>query len=151
MDNILIRQAEEKDLAAILDLVRDLAIYEKAEDQLTAILEDYKKNFKEGVFEAIVAEQEGKVVGMALYYLTWSTWRGRMLYLEDFVVKEHLRGAGFGNKLFDATVQRAKDLDCFLMKWQVLDWNTPAVKFYEKKEAIIEKEWWNGKIFLKPV
>ncbi|MEZ4983076.1 MAG: GNAT family N-acetyltransferase [Saprospiraceae bacterium] len=123
MDNILIRQAEEKDLAAILDLVRDLAIYEKAEDQLTATLEDYKKNFKEGVFEAIVAEQEGKVVGMALYYLTWSTWRGRMLYLEDFVVKEHLRGAGFGNKL-TLRCKESSGFGLLSMKWQVLDWNT---------------------------
>ncbi|MCB0662334.1 MAG: GNAT family N-acetyltransferase [Saprospiraceae bacterium] len=149
MEGLNIRQAEERDLGAILGLVKELALYEKAPEQVTATLEDYKKNFREGVFEALVAEKDGEVVGMTLYYLTWSTWRGRMLYLDDFVVKSTMRGLGIGQVLFDALVQKAREMDCFLLKWQVLDWNEPAIKFYEKNEAIIEKEWWNGKIFLK--
>lgn len=149
MEDIKIRQAEEKDLAAILDLVKELALYEKAPEQVTATLDDYKKNFKEDVFDALVAERNGEVVGMTLYYLTWSTWRGRMLYLDDFVVKTTERRSGIGQILFDALIEKAKELDCFLLKWQVLDWNEPALKFYEKNNSIIEKEWWNGKIFLK--
>lgn len=149
MEDITIRQAKESDLGAILELVKELALYENAPEEVTATLEDYRKNFRKGVFEALVAERNGTVAGMALYFLTWSTWRGRMLYLDDFVVKDTERQQGIGQLLFDALVQKGKDLDCFLLKWQVLDWNEPALKFYEKNDAIIEKEWWNGKIFLK--
>lgn len=149
MEDITIRQANESDLGAILELVKELALYENAPEEVTATLEDYRKNFRKGVFEALVAERNGTVAGMALYFLTWSTWRGRMLYLDDFVVKDTERQQGIGQLLFDALVQKGKDLDCFLLKWQVLDWNEPALKFYEKNDAIIEKEWWNGKIFLK--
>lgn len=149
MEDITIRQAKESDLGAILELVKELALYENAPEEVTATLEDYRKNFRKGVFEALVAERDGTVAGMALYFLTWSTWRGRMLYLDDFVVKDTERQQGIGQLLFDALVQKGKDLDCFLLKWQVLDWNEPALKFYEKNDAIIEKEWWNGKIFLK--
>jgi len=83
---------------------------------------------------------------MALYYMTYSTWKGRMLYLEDFVVQEAFRKAGIGQQLFDGFLQEANNKGCKLVKWQVLDWNVPAIKFYEKNKAIIEKEWWNGKI-----
>lgn len=144
----IIRKASSEDLADIYELVRDLAIYEKAEAAFVAPLEVYKENFEKDVFDAIVAEVNGKVVGMCLYYLTFSTWKGRMLYLEDFVVKEEYRRTGIGQLLFDEFIQEAKRLDCQLTKWQVLDWNTPAVKFYEKNKATIEKEWWNAKIFL---
>ena len=81
----------------------------------------------------------------------FSTWRGRMLYLEDFVVTESYRKYGVGQKLYDTFLEVARQKDCFLTKWQVLDWNTPAVNFYEKNKATIEKEWWNAKVFLKEV
>jgi ribosomal protein S18 acetylase RimI-like enzyme len=86
---------------------------------------------------------------MALYYMTYSTWKGRMLYLEDFVVSAGFRRYGVGQRLFDAYLRRAKALECRLVKWQVLDWNEPAINFYRKNNAIIETEWWNGKIFLQ--
>lgn len=149
MSSIHIRRGNAADLAAVHDLVRELAIYEKAEDALTATVEDYERDFAAGVFECIVAEDKGKIIGMCLYYLTYSTWKGRMLYLEDFVVNNAYRRTGLGQRLFDALQIRAVELECRLMKWQVLDWNEPAVRFYEKNHAIIEKEWWNGKIFLK--
>lgn len=79
--------------------------------------------------------------------MAWSTWKGKMLYLEDFVVKENVRGHGVGKLLFDALIAEAKRLDCVMMKWQVLDWNIPAIRFYEKYDTVFDKEWWNGKIY----
>lgn len=141
-----IRKGKTEDLQQVHELVRELAVYEKAEHEFIATLEDYQNDFKEGIFEVLLAEIEGEVVGMCLYYMTYSTWKGKMLYLEDFVVKQTYRQAGIGQQLFDAFIQEAKVKECRLTKWQVLDWNEPAIKFYEKNNAIIEKEWWNGKI-----
>lgn len=149
--NTTIRKANTADLQAIHDLVRELATYEKAEPEFVASLADYQADFEAGIYDAHVAEADGKVVGMALYYMTYSTWKGRMFYLEDFVVKEEYRGLGLGQQLFDAFLQEAKDRKCRLVKWQVLDWNEPAVRFYRRNNAVIEKEWWNGKIFLTEV
>ena len=147
-EEITIRRAQIEDMAGVLELVKELAIYEKAEDQVQTTVEDYEKNFLSGVFDASVAVYHGNVVGMILYFVCWSTWKGRMLYLDDFVVKEDLRQLGVGQMLFDELFIEAKRRGCKLVKWQVLDWNEPALKFYEKNEAIIEKEWWNGKKFI---
>jgi len=148
-DEIKIRFAEEADLQAIRELVVELAIFEKEPQAVTASLEDYKVAFKTGLISMIVAQQNDEILGMTLYYDTFSTWKGKMLYLEDFVVSQKHRSQGIGDLLFDATLQEAKDRGCKLMKWQVLDWNTGAQKFYERKSATIEKEWWNGKIVFK--
>ena len=147
--DIKIRTGIPADLPAVHQLVRELAIYEKEEAAFTASLEDYEQDFADGVFECLVAEVEGQVVGMALYYLTYSTWKGRMLYLEDFVVGEAHRGKGIGQLLFDAYLAKAKDLRCRIVKWQVLDWNEPAIRFYQKNGAIIETNWYNAKLFMK--
>ncbi|MEN0006296.1 MAG: GNAT family N-acetyltransferase [Bacteroidota bacterium] len=143
-----IRLATFDDLPAIHQLVLELAIYEKAEHEFTATLEDYQKDFAANIFEAQVAEEEGKIVGMILYYMTYSTWKGRMLYLEDFVVNEAYRQRGVGQLLFDRLLEVALEKGCRLVKWQVLDWNEPAIKFYKKNKATIEKGWWNGKLYL---
>lgn len=145
---IRIRLATEADLPAVHDLVRELAIYEKSESELVATLNDYQRDFRAGIFECLVAEQDESVIGMCLYYLTYSTWKGRMLYLEDFVVGQNQRRNGVGQLLFDAFLAEARKKECRLVKWQVLDWNEPAIRFYQKNKATIEKEWWNGKIFL---
>ncbi len=145
---IKIRQATLSDIPVIFSLVEELALYEKAPEAVITSVEIYEKDFNAGIFEAIVAEKEGEIIGMALYYMAYSTWKGRMLYLEDFVVRESARRFGVGQLLFDAYLNVAKEKGATLVKWQVLDWNEPAVKFYEKNDAIIEKEWWNGKIFL---
>ncbi len=164
MKKINIRPATIDDMPAIHALVRELAVYEKEPEAHTATIEEYKRDFEAGIFEAHVAEdvditdgtsrdsREGsKIVGMIFYYMAYSTWRGRMLYLEDFVVTEKYRQYGVGQKLFDTFLDIARQKDCFLTKWQVLDWNTPAVNFYNKNQAVIEKEWWNAKIFLKEI
>ncbi len=144
---ITTRKANYQDLLAIHNLVVELAIYEEAEDQVSATIQDYQNDFKDGLFECLVACINDEVVGMMLYYMTYSTWRGRMLYLEDFVVKETHRKKGFGQLLFNDFMKIADEKQVKLVKWQVLDWNTPAVQFYEKNKATIEKNWWNVKIF----
>ncbi|RMF01414.1 MAG: GNAT family N-acetyltransferase, partial [Bacteroidetes bacterium] len=148
MKDIRIRRAEAADLAAIHALVGELAAYEKAADQFTATLADYERDFAAGIFESSIAEHQGEIVGMTIYYMSYSTWKGRMLYLEDFVVKQAWRQQGIGQLLFDAYLQRARELECRLAKWQVLDWNKPAIDFYRKNGALIEQQWWNGKLFL---
>ena len=146
---ITIRKADQADLPAILDLVKELAVYEKAADQVTATLEDYENAFSENIFESQVAELDGKVVGMTLYYMSYSTWRGKMLFLEDFVIFKKYRNLGIGQLLFDAFLEEARSKKVAMVKWQVLDWNEPAIKFYEKNKAIIDKGWWNVKMFFK--
>lgn len=145
--NYTVRKANVNDLQAVYDLVIELAVYEKEPDAVTATLTDYEKNFNANVFQAIVAEDQGKIVGACIYYITWSTWKGRMVYLEDFVVTETYRKKGIGQLLFDQFLVEAKEMQATMVKWQVLDWNEPAIRFYKKNQAIIEKEWWNGKIF----
>ncbi len=147
-EDVTIRRAKIEDMGGILELVKELARFEEAEDQVKTTIEDYEKNFLSGVFDASVAEIDGKIVGMVLYFVCWSTWRGRMMYLDDFVVQENLRQHGVGQMLFDELFIEAKKRGCKLVKWQVLDWNKSALKFYEKNNSIIEKEWWNGKKFI---
>lgn len=146
--DIEIRKAKKNDLAAIYDLVVELAIYEKEPTAVTATLEEYHQDFEEGCFEALVAVQDEVVIGMMLYYMTYSTWKGKMLYLEDFVVKNDSRKLGIGQLLYNALLKEACHKKAKLIKWQVLDWNTPAIKFYEKNKAHIEKDWWTCKAFI---
>jgi GNAT superfamily N-acetyltransferase len=146
--SIVIRAAKEQDLEEILNMIRELAIYEKAENEVVVTLSELTEDFKKGIFEAQVAvNSQNEIAGMALYYITYSTWKGKMLYLEDFVVKEAFRRQGIGKGLFDAVIQEAKNWGCRLMKWQVLDWNEPAIDFYKSYDAIIEDDWYNGKLF----
>jgi GNAT superfamily N-acetyltransferase len=142
-----IRKAQKEDLPAIHGLVRELAVYERAEEEFQASLEDYARDWDAGIFQALVAETEGRVVGMALYHFAYSTWKGRMMYLEDFVITACKRGGGIGKLLFEEFLEEAWRSDCRLVKWQVLDWNEPALNFYRKYPVTIEKEWWNGKLF----
>ena len=143
----VIRKASLEDLKDIYSLVLELAEYEKEPEAVTATLKDYQQNFREKVFDAIVAEADGVVIGTCVYYLTWSTWKGRMMYLEDFVIREAHRRKGVGQLLFDEFLEISKKENAVMVKWQVLDWNEPAIKFYEKNEAIFDKGWWNVKIF----
>ncbi len=146
---IKIRPAVLADMSAVHDLVVELAVYEKAPEAVTATLLDYQNDFENDVFQCIVAENEAfEVVGMVLFYRTYSTWKGKMMYLEDFVVRESQRGQGIGELLFGSFTDAARAQGARLLKWQVLDWNTPALRFYERVGATIEKEWWNGKLFL---
>ena len=143
---IVIRSGTREDLPIILDLVKELAEFEESVDEVVIDLSYYEKSFDARDFEVIVAECDGKVRGVAIYYLTYSTWRGRMLYLEDLIVEYEYRRRSIGKQLLENFLQRAKELDCTVVKWQVLDWNDAAVSFYEKYGVSIEKNWWNVKL-----
>lgn len=146
--SIVIRKANEEDMSVIHSLVRELAEYERGLQYVTTTPESYLRDFREKVFDAFVAEKDGEVVGMALYFLVFSTWRGRMLYLEDFVVRESERGQGIGKLLFDEFLEEAKRQKVALVKWQVLRWNEPALNFYRKYDSSLDDEWVDGKIYL---
>ncbi len=143
--NIVLRKSEKEDIPAIMKLVRELAVYERAPDEVTNT-EDLmlKEGFGEHpAFGCHLAENDGEVIGMSLYYYRYSTWKGRRLYLEDIIVTEKARGLGAGKLLFDRTVEIAREEDCSGMMWQVLDWNTPAIEFYKKYNARLDGEWIN--------
>ncbi len=145
---ITIRPATEADLPAIHALMYELAVYEKEPEAVATTVDEYRADFQAGIFESHVAELDGQVVGMTLFFMAYSSWKGKMLYLDDFVVTGTHRRSGAGQLLFDAFVAEGRRRGCRLVKWQVLDWNEPALRFYAKNEAIIETGWWNGKLFL---
>jgi ribosomal protein S18 acetylase RimI-like enzyme len=143
---IIIRPATEADLPAVHALMFELAVYEKSPESVEATVDDYRADFRNGLFESMVAEVDGTIVGMTLFYMAYSSWRGKMLYLDDFVVAEAHRRGGVGQQLFDAFIAEGRRRGCRLVKWQVLDWNEPAIAFYRKNEATIETDWWNVKL-----
>lgn len=145
----MIRKAIESDLPAMHGLVLELAEYERGLDKVTTSPESYLADFRDGIFDAFVAEVEGEIVGMALYFQAFSTWRGRMMYLEDFIVKEAMRGHGIGQLLFDAFLEESKLQKVALVKWQVLRWNEPAINFYKKYDVVLDDEWVDGKIYFR--
>lgn len=147
--NVKIRPATEADVPAIHALMFELAVYEKSPESVEATVEEYLEDFKNDLFRSHVAEVEGQVVGMTLFFMSYSSWRGKMLYLDDFVVTEAYRRYGVGQMLFDAFQAEARRLGCRLSKWQVLDWNEPGIKFYQKNNCVFETDWWNVKMFLK--
>ena len=148
MKNIKIRTSVIDDMPAVHDLIRELAIYEKAEQEHTNTVEQLKLDGfgPNKVFDCIVAEAEGKVVGFALYYTSYSTWKGQCLYLEDFLVTEKMRGNGIGKLLFDEIISIAKQRKVARFVWQILDWNEPALNFYRKYNADLDDGWVNGKL-----
>lgn len=144
----MIREARKGDEQAIMDLIHGLALYEKAPEQVVNTAEDLAIHlFEEKICEAIVAEKDKQIVGFALYYTNYSTWKGKCLYLEDFYVLPELRGEGIGSLLFNRVVEIAKDRGVKRMDWQVLEWNEPAIQFYQKKDAVLDSEWINGRFF----
>ena len=144
----MIREARKGDEQAIMELIHGLALYEKALEQVVNTAEDLGVHlFEEKICEAIVAEKENQIVGFALYYTNYSTWKGKCLYLEDFYVLPELRGEGIGSLLFDRVVEIAKGRGVKRMDWQVLEWKEPAIRFYQKKDAVLDSEWINGRFF----
>ncbi len=143
--NIKIRKAVKKDCPRILELVQELALYEKAPDEVTVTLEHFQESGfgKNPVWWAFVAEVEGKVEGFALYYIRFSTWKGQRMYLEDFYVTEETRSNGLGKLLFDRLIIEAKEKKLTGIVWQVLDWNEPAINFYKKYNASFDSGWIN--------
>lgn len=135
-------------MPAIHGLVVELAVFEKEPDAVRASLAEYQDSYDKGIIDAILALDGEEIIGMAFYYPIFSSWNGRTLYLEDFIVKDSHRNQGIGQMLFDAFVEEAKQQGCRQAKWQVLDWNTEAIRFYERNKASIEKNWWNGRLEL---
>ncbi len=143
MNTVHLRAATRDDMPAVLDLVRELAAYENAPEEVTVTVADYEKDgFDHGLFTCIVAELDDEIVGMTLFYPRYSTWKGRTIHLEDFIVKHEHRQKGIGKKLFDAVVREAQAFGAKRLEWAVLEWNTPALNFYNKLNAEYDKEWY---------
>jgi GNAT superfamily N-acetyltransferase len=141
-----IRKAVKEDCLAMLELVKELAVYEKAPDEVTVDPQHFEESGfgQNPVWWALVAETDAKqVVGFALYYIRYSTWKGQVLYLEDLLVTESMRGQGIGHQLVDQLVIEAKEKGFRRIVWQVLDWNEPAINFYRKYNAKFDPEWVN--------
>lgn len=144
--SVTLRLATKSDLPEILSLVKELALYEKAPEQVTNTLEKMEEDGfgAHPIFHTILAESTTDgIVGMSLYYFRYSTWKGKRLYLEDLIVREKFRGFGYGKMLFNATVEKAKETNCTGMMWQVLDWNKPAIDFYQTYGTRFDEEWLN--------
>ena len=141
--NIEIRKAEKKDCKRLMELIQQLAVYEKAPDEVTATLDHFEESGfgRNPVWWAVVADVDGTVQGFALYYIRYSTWKGQRMYLEDILVSEELRGNGVGKLLFDKLLEEAKEKKFTGVVWQVLDWNESAINFYKKyKDVRIDGE-----------
>ncbi len=143
-----IRPSVPTDVAAMMQLIHELAVFEKAPNEVVANAETLlQSGFQEHpLFVAWVAEKDGLIVGMALCYIRYSTWKGPVLYLEDLIVTESFRGNGIGKALFEKCIAHAKHNNYRRMVWQVLDWNTPAIDFYKGYGAQIEDGWLNASI-----
>jgi GNAT superfamily N-acetyltransferase len=146
MSKSVIRKGIKADLPRVLELVKELAEYEKASHEVSntlAMMEEDGFGIKP-IFGFFVAETEKGIAGLSLYYYRYSTWKGKRLYLEDIIVTESERGSGLGKLLFDRTMQQCLDDGCTGMMWQVLDWNEPAINFYKKYyDAKFDYEWVN--------
>ncbi|MDB4922876.1 GNAT family N-acetyltransferase [Mucilaginibacter sp.] len=143
-----IRIAKKEDCPRLMELVNELAVYEKAPEEVTVTLQEFEDaGFGDKpVWKAFVAEIDGLIVGFAVYYIRYSTWKGNRMYLEDLIVTESMRGKKVGKLLFDRLIAEAKELGFNGMTWQVLDWNEPAINFYNKYDASIEAGWLNASL-----
>lgn len=146
--SVTIRYAKIEDCERMLELINELALYEKAPEEVTVTINEFKDaGFgNHPVWKAFVAEIDGYIEGFALYYIRYSTWKGCRLYLEDFIVTEKMRGQGIGKLLFDEILKEANTNKYAGVVWQVLDWNQPAINFYNKYNAHIEDGWLNASL-----
>lgn len=147
---ITIRKAIKEDCPRLMELVTELAIYEKAPDDVTVTLEHFTDSGfgEKPVWWAFVAEEEGLIHGFALYYIRYSTWKGQAMYLEDIIVTESMRGKKIGKLLFDRLIEEAREKKFNRIIWQVLDWNEPAINFYKKYDAYFDSGWLNCSIYV---
>lgn len=150
--NISVRKGKKTDLPQALSLIKELALYEKAPREVTLTLEQFEKDYEaeHPLYHFFVAEKKApeakKIVGIALFYYGYSTWKGKRMYLDDIVVTEKMRGKGIGKLLFDKIVEEAEKNRVQQVMWQVLEWNAPAINFYKKYNAILDPEWITGKL-----
>ncbi len=138
-----IRKGEKKDMAAVLELIKELAVFEKEPDAVEINIADLERDGfgQTPLFWTFVAEVENTIVGIALYYYRFSTWKGKTIHLEDLIVTENMRGKGIGEALYRRVMQQAQEDKVKRVEWAVLDWNTPAVEFYKKTGATVFDEW----------
>ena len=149
----IIRKGLKNDLPAVLNLIKELADYEKSLEEVTITLKDLEKDGfgKHPWYWFLVAENKTEIIGLSFYWIRYSTWKGKFLFLEDFVIKEKYRRFGIGSKLFEATIKECHKLNLNGMIWQVLDWNISAIDFYKKYNANISSAWLNGKLTKKQI
>ena len=138
-----IRKGKIEDMPAVLGLIKELATFEKEPNAVVVTVADLERDgFAESpLFHTFIAEENEEIVGMALYYYRYSTWKGKTIHLEDLIVKEEKRGAGLGFKLYSEVIAQGKCDGVRRIEWNVLDWNAPAIEFYEKSGAKVFKDW----------
>ncbi|RZJ30972.1 MAG: GNAT family N-acetyltransferase [Flavobacterium sp.] len=143
MTKFSIRKAVKEDMDSVLALITELAVFEREPDAVVVTVDDLQRDgFSENpLFSAFVAETDGKIVGMALYYYRYSTWKGKTIHLEDLIVTEAMRGSGLGFALYCEIIRQGKRDNVRRIEWNVLDWNTSAIDFYEKSGAKILEDW----------
>ena len=140
---MIIRKATKNDMPSVLELIQELATFEKEPDAVVVTVDDLiRDGFSENpLFQCFVAEEENEIIGMALYYYRYSTWKGKTIHLEDLIVKENKRGTGAGFALYKEIIKQGKAENVRRIEWNVLDWNTPAIDFYEKSGAKVLGDW----------
>ena len=145
---IKIRKGKKKDLPFILELIKELAEYENSLNEVSITLKELEDDgfSSKPYYYFLVAEKDCEIIGMSFYWIRYSTWKGKFLFLEDFVVKKKYRRFGVGRALFNATIKVCQKLKLNGMCWQVLDWNNPAIEFYKKYNSKISNDWLNGKL-----
>lgn len=138
-----IRKGTIEDMPRVLELIKELAVFEKQPDAVVVTVADLERDGfgSNPLFQILVAEVDGAISGIALFYNRYSTWKGKTIHLEDLIVSEKYRGSGIGIKLYEAVMQEAKNQNVRRIEWNVLDWNTPAISFYEKTGAVVFKDW----------
>ena len=146
----IIRRAVKDDCLRLLELVQELATYERAPGDVTVTLDHFTESGfgKQPVWWAFVAEVDERIIGFALYYIRYSTWKGQAMYLEDILITNEMRGKGVGKLLFDRLIEEARDKKFNRIIWQVLDWNEPAINFYKKYNADFDAGWINCSIYV---
>lgn len=140
---MIIRKGTPQDMSSVLELIRELAIFEKEPDAVVVTVDDLVRDgFSENpLFSCFVAEEDNEIIGIALYYYRYSTWKGKTIHLEDLIVKQEKRGTGAGFALYKEIIAQGKRDNVRRIEWNVLDWNTPAIEFYEKSGAKVLKDW----------
>ena len=148
MSEIVIRKAKPEDVTDILSLIKELADFEKGLDQVTVTEGDLRRDGfgKNPLFCALIAEKNLEILGIAVYFYTYSTWNGKTLYLEDLIVRKNSRSKGIGKQLMEEIIKIGQEQQVHRISWQVLDWNVEAQKFYKKFEASLDAEWLNGRL-----
>jgi len=145
---MIIRKGEKEDIKQVFNLVLELAIYENGRHEVVTSVREMERDCfgPEPVFDFFVAENDEGIVGLSLYYYRYSTWKGKLLYIEDLIVTEKYRRSGIGTRLMEATIEEARLTHCNGVQWQVLEWNEPALAFYNKYNPVLDGEWINCRI-----